>query len=93
MKCVFCGNELTHSNETVERRIKSKIYYIKNVPADLCKFCGEVYIDDETVASINKTLENKINNEFNTTEVVDFSELIKITNSHSLVPNIKFAIL
>ena len=93
MKCVFCGNDLTNSHETVERRIKSKLYYVKNVPADLCKFCGEVYIDDEVVTNINKMLEKEKPNELNSTEVIDFRELSLLADNYPIPPNKKLAMI
>lgn len=59
MKCVFCGKDLAKSHETIERRIKGKQYYVKNVPADVCKFCGEIYVDDVVVSIVTKALEEE----------------------------------
>ncbi|MDA8227228.1 MAG: type II toxin-antitoxin system MqsA family antitoxin [Desulfitobacterium hafniense] len=93
MKCVFCGKDLAKNHETIERRIKGRLYYVKNVPADVCKFCGEVYIDDEVVSSINKALEKERQNELTGTEVVDFRELSGLSNNHSETPNKKLALI
>lgn len=54
MKCVFCNHDLEKSVQTIERRVRGQLCYISNVPVDLCKNCGEVYIDDSTVTAINK---------------------------------------
>ncbi|GAB6171507.1 hypothetical protein JCM15765_09850 [Paradesulfitobacterium aromaticivorans] len=81
MKCVFCGRDLVKSYETIERRIKGKLYYVKNVPADVCKFCGEVYIDDEIVSIIGNMLEGFKENQSTGSEVVDYKELNRIPNS------------
>ncbi|MHB1404206.1 MAG: type II toxin-antitoxin system MqsA family antitoxin [Desulfitobacteriaceae bacterium] len=81
MRCVFCGRDLVKSHETIERRIKGKLYYVKNVPANVCKFCGEVYIDDEIVSTISKMLEGLKQNHSTGSEVVDFKEFNGVPNS------------
>lgn len=73
MKCVFCGNELIKDKQTIERRIKGHLIYIKNVPVDLCESCGEVYIDDDIVTEMNKILTLIKCNELSDTTVIDYS--------------------
>lgn len=75
MKCVFCGKDLVKSYETIERRLKGKLYYVKNVPADVCTLCGEVYIDDEIVTKVGKMLEGLKQNPSTNSEVVDYKDL------------------
>jgi len=73
MKCVFCGNELIKDKQTIERRIKSHLIYIKNIPVDLCASCGEVYIDDDIVTEMNKVLALIKFNESLEATVIDYS--------------------
>ena len=93
MKCVFCDKDLAKSNETIERRIKGRLYYVKNVPADVCKFCGEVYFDDEVVSTISKALEEVKQIQSTGTEVVDFKELNALAENYSGIPNKKLALI
>lgn len=72
MKCVFCGSEIIKDTQTLERRIKDHLVYIKNVPIDLCKSCGEVYIDDDVVSEMNNILSVLKNRELLETTVIDF---------------------
>lgn len=75
MKCVFCGNKITRDTQTIERRIKNNRVYIKNVPVELCKFCGEVYVDDNIVSMLNQILESLKRNEISNTIILDFCTL------------------
>ena len=72
MKCVFCGHQLTKDTQTIERRLKSHLVYINNVPVDLCKSCGEVYVDDYIVSEINQFLQTLKRQEILNTVEVDF---------------------
>jgi len=56
MKCVFCASDLAKDKQTIERRINDQLVYINNVPVDLCKSCGEVYIDDDIIHELNSFL-------------------------------------
>lgn len=87
MKCVFCGKDLTKGRETIERRIKGKLYYIKYVPADICKSCGEIYIDDAIVSIITKALEGKNIIQSTGTEVLDFKDLTGFSNDYFSILN------
>lgn len=73
MKCVFCGHQLTKDTQTIERRIKNHLIYIKNVPVDLCNFCGEVYVDDNIVSEMNQILQLLKQKELLNTITVDFN--------------------
>lgn len=73
MKCVFCGNQLVKDTQTIERRIKDHLVYIKNVPVDLCNFCGEVYVDDNIVSEMNQILVFLKSKEILDTIMVDFN--------------------
>lgn len=77
MKCVFCGNDLTKSQQTIERRVNRKIFYIKNVPVDECKVCGEVYVDDDVISGINSAIESGQSDSVNTT-VLDFDHVVDL---------------
>jgi YgiT-type zinc finger domain-containing protein len=72
MKCVFCGNKIARDTQTIERRIENHRVYIKNVPVELCKFCGEVYVDDNIVSDMNRILASLKHKEISNTVTVDF---------------------
>lgn len=83
MKCVFCGNQLTKDMQTIERRIKSHLVYIKNVPVDLCHFCGEVYVDDNIVSATNQILHFLKDEQISNNLVVDFKTYLEQSAANS----------
>jgi YgiT-type zinc finger domain-containing protein len=53
MKCVLCKHETTYTgtvNVTLER--DNCIIILKDVPADICKNCGEYYLSQSTTAAV-----------------------------------------
>lgn len=73
MKCVFCDSELIKDKQTIERRVKDQLVYINNVPVDLCKSCGEVYVDDDIVTEMNNLLKVLNCQRLQVTTTVDFN--------------------
>ena len=62
MKCPICRNGHTESGfttVTLERNQTTLVY--KQVPADICENCGEIYLSSE----INGVLLKQANNELN----------------------------
>ncbi|MHB1652940.1 MAG: YgiT-type zinc finger protein [Desulfitobacteriaceae bacterium] len=90
MKCVFCGNDLNESHQTIERRVNRKLFYIKNIPVDECKVCGEVYIDDHVITEIDSALESEqILTESTTTTILDFNHVLERLSQTSTGQNNK----
>ncbi len=54
MICEFCNNE------TVEKKVKrlhwsnGKLYFVENVPAQVCRECGERYFHAEILDEIDR---------------------------------------
>ena len=46
-ECYFCKGRLQNQLVTVDYRWGDKLTVIKNVPAQMCKQCGEKYFDAE----------------------------------------------
>jgi len=62
MKCAICRNGNTENGfttVTLERNQTTLVY--KQVPADICENCGEIYLSSE----INGALLKQANNELN----------------------------
>ena len=58
MKCVICKHGETQEGQvsvTLER--EGTTLFIKRVPAQVCRNCGEEYVDEETTAQLLKTAE------------------------------------
>ena len=58
MKCVICKNgdtESGHTTVTFER--DESVIVFKKVPAQVCRNCGEAYIDEEIAESLLESVE------------------------------------
>ncbi len=62
MNCVMCKGKLEHGiiNHIVD--IEGHITIIKNVPAQICKQCGESFIEHSVAIKIEELLEKYTNN-------------------------------
>ncbi|MEQ8172902.1 MAG: type II toxin-antitoxin system MqsA family antitoxin [Candidatus Eremiobacterota bacterium] len=54
--CSFCGGEVKYSKVELDYRYKGDLYIFQNVPAGVCRQCGEKYL----TAKIAKEIEHKI---------------------------------
>ncbi len=53
MKCLICKNgETAPGKTTVTLERDGLILVVKNVPAQVCTTCGEIYINESETASI-----------------------------------------
>lgn len=58
MNCFMCKGELEAKKVNYMVDLKDTIIIIKDVPAKVCKQCGEQYFDDETSENIEKIVNN-----------------------------------
>ena len=59
-KCHFCGGEVIEKRVTVDYRWGDElIAVIKNVPAGVCRACGEQYYKAEIVKEMEKLAHSK----------------------------------
>ena len=75
MRCTVCKNGETKSGKSVVTLTKDEfVIVIKNVPAKICKDCGEEYVNDETtrliLAAANESFKKGV-----ALEVLEFSRL------------------
>ena len=54
--CGICGGELSPTTITHEERRGDEIYLFQNVPALVCKACGEIWIEEKTLQQIDRLL-------------------------------------
>ncbi len=55
MKCVICKNgTTTHGITNVTLEKDAMIFILKEVPAEICSTCGEIYIDEAVSRNIQK---------------------------------------
>ena len=61
MKCVMCkGGELASGKTTVKVQRGETLVIIKDVPADVCRDCGEAYLDSNVALKIEKQVEEAV---------------------------------
>jgi len=56
--CSFCGGEVTEQLVTVVRFYKGRIIIIENVPAGVCRQCGERYYRGAVVEEMERLMES-----------------------------------
>lgn len=56
MNCPICKGKFERGSSTFSAEIENGLLFVKDVPADICKQCGEVFIPDE----VAETLENLV---------------------------------
>ncbi len=56
-KCSVCHSETVSKNITYTQWHKDELIAVENVPADVCKNCGEEYFAPDIVDKIQKVIE------------------------------------
>ena len=74
MKCFFCKGELERSKTKFIVDLGSCVVIVKNVPAMICKQCGEKSFDDETVERLEAIVETVRHSLIREVAIVDYSE-------------------
>lgn len=55
MKCVICKNGITtHDKTNITLEKKGMLLIIKEVPAEICSTCGEIYLDEAVSRNIHR---------------------------------------
>ncbi len=54
--CSFCGGEVKDNRVELDYRCKGKFYIFRDVPAGVCRQCGEKYL----TAKVTKEIEHRI---------------------------------
>ena len=64
--CSFCGGEVKEDLVELDYRYRGKLYVFREVPAGVCRQCGEKYLH----ASAAKTIEHAIHTKQDWNETV-----------------------
>jgi YgiT-type zinc finger domain-containing protein len=56
MPCSFCGGELEERRVQYEYRWEGKLFIFEDVPARVCRQCGEKYFDAKVVKAMEKAV-------------------------------------
>lgn len=62
MKCTLCKANLTNGRVNHIVDLEERIVIVKNVPANVCKQCGEYYVDTQTALKLQSIIEEVIKN-------------------------------
>ncbi len=60
MKCLICKGEMEEKLITYDVRVEDQLMILKNVPALVCKQCGETLFTPETVDKIIAVAKGKV---------------------------------
>lgn len=52
MNCPVCKGKIERGITTFPTEIENGLLFVKDVPADICKQCGEVFIPDEVAETL-----------------------------------------
>jgi len=58
MKCFMCKGETEQKLVNYLLDVDNRIIIIKEVPANVCKQCGERYFDDDVMGNLEKIIED-----------------------------------
>ena len=64
--CSFCGGEVKSDKVELDYRYQGKLYVFEDVPAGVCRQCGEKYL----TAKIAKEIESKLQSKENWTKTI-----------------------
>lgn len=54
--CAVCGGALQETTITHEERRGAEHYIFQNVPAKVCTACGELWIDEEVLQTLDRLI-------------------------------------
>lgn len=52
MNCPICKGKIERGITTFSAEVENSLLFVKDVPADICKQCGEVFIPDKVAATL-----------------------------------------
>ena len=74
MKCFFCKGELEKTTTKFIVDLGDCVVIVKNVPALVCKQCGETSFDDETMDRLEGIVEAVRRSMIREVAIVEYSE-------------------
>ena len=57
--CSFCGGEVKEELVELDYRFKGKLFVFREVPAGVCRQCGEKYLHATTAKAIERAMHTK----------------------------------
>lgn len=74
MNCILCKSNMINGTINHIVDLDGHIVIIKGVPANVCKQCGEYFIENEVAVKLEKIIEEAIKNKVEIF-VVNYSEM------------------
>ena len=53
-KCAICGGKTEHKHIDLPLELRNKFLVVKNVPAEVCTQCGEIYYSVDVAKKLEK---------------------------------------
>ena len=79
-RCYFCRGEIVEKKIQHIHEWGNKIIIFKDLPAEVCKQCGEVYLSPEVIEKIDIATAklNRLKKEFVAVPVIPFPQLASV---------------
>ena len=76
MKCFFCKGTLEENTTKFIVDLGECVVIVKNVPAMVCKQCGEKSFDDETMEQLEKIVDAVRNSLVREVAIVEYTDKV-----------------
>lgn len=76
MKCFFCKGDLEATTTKFIVDLGDLVVIVKNVPAMVCKQCGEKSFDDETMERLEKIVDAVRNSLIREVAIVEYTDKV-----------------
>ena len=76
MKCFFCKGELEFTTTKFIVDLGDLVVIVKNVPAMVCRQCGEKSFDDETMERLEKIVDTVRNSFIREVAIVEYTDKV-----------------
>jgi len=73
MTCFYCTGDTEQKLKTHAATLEKCVIIIKNVPAHICKQCGEVYFKDDVMQKL-EVIVNRLESIIKEVAIVDYSD-------------------
>ena len=76
MKCFFCKGDMERTTTKFIVDLGECVVIVKNVPAMVCKQCGEKSFDDETMERLEKIVDSVRNSLVREVAIVEYTDKV-----------------
>lgn len=58
--CAQCGGKLHKQKTTLDRLVEGRLYLFEDVPVQICKQCGEIWIPGGVAERMDQAIQGKL---------------------------------